>query len=62
MKRLATLTLTLAAISLLWSCVSKQDKMENRMREFITSYELKSIPLYREAALASWNANITGTR
>jgi hypothetical protein len=55
MKRLATLTLTLTAISLLWSCVSKQDKMENRMREFITSYELKSIPLYHEAALASWN-------
>jgi hypothetical protein len=58
MKRLSTLTLTLAAVSILWSCVSKQENMENRMREFISSYELKVIPLYRDAALASWNANI----
>ncbi|MBW6500699.1 MAG: M2 family metallopeptidase [Bacteroidales bacterium] len=35
--------------------------MENRMKEFIVSYEERAIPLYREAALASWNANITGT-
>lgn len=61
MKKLKILMLTLAAISLLWSCVSKQEKMETRMREFISSYEIKVIPLYRDAALASWNANITGT-
>jgi peptidyl-dipeptidase A len=49
------------AISILWSCTSKQEKMENRMKEFVASYETKAIPLYRESALASWNANITGT-
>jgi len=31
------------------------------MKTFITSYEKKAIPLYKESALASWNANITGT-
>lgn len=31
------------------------------MREFISAYETKIIPLYRENALASWEANINGT-
>lgn len=31
------------------------------MNAFISSYEKKAIPLYKESALASWNANITGT-
>jgi peptidyl-dipeptidase A len=48
-------------MALLWSCNSKQEKMENRMRNFISSYENELIPLYRESALASWEANITGT-
>jgi peptidyl-dipeptidase A len=46
---------------MLWSCKSEQEKMENRMKKFITSYEAKIIPLYREQAITSWNANITGT-
>jgi peptidyl-dipeptidase A len=41
--------------------MSKQEKMENRMKTFISDYEAKAIPLYRESAIASWNANITGT-
>ena len=48
-------------MALLWSCNSKQEKMENRMKNFISSYENELIPLYRESALASWEANITGT-
>jgi peptidyl-dipeptidase A len=43
------------------SCTSKQEKMENRMKQFITDYETKVIPLFKQANLASWNANITGT-
>ncbi len=31
------------------------------MKKFITEFEAKSIPLYREQALTSWNANISGT-
>jgi peptidyl-dipeptidase A len=42
------------------SCKSKQEKMETRLKEFISSYEQKAIPLYRESALTSWNANISG--
>jgi len=48
-------------LTLFWSCTSKQEKTENRMKEFISNYEATVIPLYREMALASWNANITGT-
>ena len=44
----------------LWSCTSKQEKMENRMKAFISAYEAKAVPLYKASALASWNANITG--
>ena len=36
-------------------------KLKHRMKDFISAYETKVIPLYKEAALASWNANITGT-
>jgi len=46
---------------MLWSCSPNQEKMENRMKEFVSGYEAKIIPLYKESALASWNANITGT-
>ena len=35
--------------------------MENRLKAFISSYEEKIIPLYKEMALSSWNANITGS-
>ena len=47
--------------TMLLSCTSKQEKMENRMREFISGYEAAFIPIYREAGLATWEANITGT-
>ncbi len=50
-----------ALVTTLWSCTSKQEKMENRMRDFISSYEEQVIPLYKESALSSWEANVTGT-
>ena len=59
MKR--TIICAFALAAMLWSCTSKQEKMENRMRDFISSYEEKIIPLYRESALSSWEANVTGT-
>jgi peptidyl-dipeptidase A len=59
MKKTGIVILSLAAC--LWSCTSKQEKMEKEMREFISSYEAKAVPLYRETALASWNANVSGT-
>lgn len=53
--------MTAIAVTMLWSCTSKQEKMENRMKEFVASYESKTVPLYKEATLSSWNANITGS-
>jgi peptidyl-dipeptidase A len=61
MKRTTLIITTALAITIFWSCASKQEKMETRMNAFISSYEKKAIPLYKESALASWNANITGT-
>jgi peptidyl-dipeptidase A len=61
MKRIILVIITALAILTFWSCTSKQEKMENLMKAFISSFEKKGIPLYKESALASWNANITGT-
>ena len=61
MKRTIHLAICAIAVSILMSCTSKQEKMENRMKQFISDYETKVIPLSKEANLASWNANITGT-
>jgi peptidyl-dipeptidase A len=55
------MVLPLLVISILMSCTSKQEKIENRMKAFIKEYESKATPLYKESALASWNANVTGT-
>jgi len=59
MKR--TIVYFTALVIMFWSCTSKQEKMENRMRNFIMSYEKAVIPLYKESSLASWEANVTGT-
>ena len=61
MKRTILILTTLLTFLLIWSCISNQEKMENRMKSFISVYEGKAIPLYKESALASWNASITGT-
>jgi len=56
-----TIILSVALMTALLSCTSNQEKMENRMRTFIASYEEQIIPLYKESALTSWEANISGT-
>jgi peptidyl-dipeptidase A len=61
MKKIVTLLLTLLIMVTFWSCKSKQEIMEKKMTGFISEFEKKAIPLYKESALASWNANITGT-
>jgi peptidyl-dipeptidase A len=60
MKNLKLIVLSVLTISILASCSTKQEKMEKRLREFLTAYDTKVIPLYKESALTSWNANITG--
>ncbi len=61
MKKRLPFIIFAMAITLLWSCTSKQEKTENRLREFVSSYEATVIPLYRESALASWDAEVSGT-
>ena len=61
MKKPILFVIPAIVVLLLWSCKSNQEKMESRMNNFISAHEAKFIPLYRESALASWNANITGT-
>ncbi|MCU0473844.1 MAG: M2 family metallopeptidase [Bacteroidales bacterium] len=61
MKNLTLLIVSAIMLSLLISCTSKQEKMEKSLKEFLTSYDEKVIPLYKDMALTSWNANITGT-
>jgi len=61
MKNLKPIIVTVLAVSMLISCTSKQEKMEKRLREFLTAYDAKVIPMYKEASITSWNANISGT-
>ena len=56
----STILIIIASL-LMCECTSKQEQSENRMKEFIARYETIAVPLFREAALASWNANISGT-
>ena len=60
MKNLKLFIVFVLTISIGVSCSTKQEKMKKRLREFLTAYDAKVIPLYKESALTSWNANITG--
>jgi peptidyl-dipeptidase A len=59
-NKLALLITGTFIISLLISCTSKQEKMENKLRDLITKLEVDIKPLSQEAAIASWDASITG--
>ena len=61
MKRTSLLTVSAMVIIVMTSCTTKQEKMEKRLRDFISVYEQKVIPLQREANVASWNASVNNT-
>jgi peptidyl-dipeptidase A len=61
MKKIKIIAACMVACLIAFACTSKQERMEKRMRAFVSGYETKIIPLYKEMALTSWNANITGT-
>jgi peptidyl-dipeptidase A len=61
MRNFKLLTVIILTLIMATSCTTKQEKMENRIKTFLTAYDAKMIPLYKESALTSWNANITGS-
>ena len=61
MKNPKLLIVSALSFSMLIACTTKQEKMEKQLNEFLTAYEAKVIPLSKESALTSWNANVTGT-
>lgn len=60
MKRIKTIGALALAGLLLWSCASKQEKMEKKLQAFIDRHEAVIQPLSRDAAIAQWNASISG--
>ena len=48
------------ALLMLAACSSKQEEMKKELTDFIRNHDSVLIPLYKESALASWQANITG--
>lgn len=61
MKKRFGLILSASILTLVFfSCTSKQEKMEIKLRDFITKIENEVKPLSQEAAIASWDASITG--
>ncbi|NVO09811.1 MAG: M2 family metallopeptidase [Bacteroidales bacterium] len=43
-----------------FSCTSKQEKMENKLRDLITKLEAEIAPLTKEENITSWDASISG--
>lgn len=59
-KRLGLILAASMLTLMFFSCTSKQEKMENKLRDFIGKIEGEVKPLSQEAAIASWDASITG--
>ncbi|MEI6884379.1 MAG: M2 family metallopeptidase [Bacteroidota bacterium] len=60
MKTMKNLMLLALALLLISSCTSKKQKMNDELKSFIKKHDSLYIPLYKESALASWNASISG--
>jgi peptidyl-dipeptidase A len=54
------LIMGIALLSFFYSCTTKQDKMEKKLRDLIGKIEADLVPLSKDAAIASWNASISG--
>lgn len=61
MNKLLSFTVSLLlGAAVLVSCTSKQEKMEKRLADYIAKLEQQIVPLSKEAAIASWDASISG--
>ncbi|MEI6436528.1 MAG: M2 family metallopeptidase [Bacteroidota bacterium] len=48
------------SLLLLAGCTSKQEKMKKELTDFIRNHDSAMIPLYKQTALASWDAAVSG--
>jgi peptidyl-dipeptidase A len=60
MKTIKSIALCVLCAAMLMGCQSKQEKMKNELVDFIKKFDSVYIPLYKEASLTSWVANISG--
>jgi len=60
MKSTKTILALLAIALITGSCTNKKEKMETELKNFISRYDSVVQPLAKEAALAYWNASISG--
>ncbi|NOU19638.1 MAG: peptidase M3 [Bacteroidales bacterium] len=58
-KRLLFITASILPL-MFFSCTSKQEKMENKLRDLITKLEAEIVPLSKEENITSWDASISG--
>ena len=57
MKRIYYFALSLLLMA---GCTSKQENMKKELTDFIRRHDSVMIPLYKQTALASWEAAISG--
>ena len=63
MKKSYFLTTIIALGVLVFSgCKTKEKDMTKEFQGFLTNYELKVAPLFKDASIAGWNASITGKK
>ena len=60
MKTTKLLSALAMSVILIAGCTSKQEKMKKELTDFIRKHDSVLIPLYRQTALASWQAAISG--
>ena len=60
MKTFKTLMLIAVSVLLVSSCTSKKEKMNKDLKAFIAHHDSVIIPLYKQAAIAAWDASISG--
>jgi len=60
MKTKSIFAMSALALLVLGGCQTPQQKAETQLKEFITAFEAEVKPMNIEAAIASWDASITG--
>lgn len=60
MKKIVLIIASSILPLMFFSCTSKQEKMENKLRDLITKLEAEIAPLSKDENITSWDASISG--